>query len=51
MQTQVDPSPAQDKPRQFSSFSEASSFIWGIADLLRGDFKQQLEIPVGEDAA
>ncbi len=34
-------SPEAPKPsRQFQSFSEASSFIWGIADLLRGDFKQ-----------
>lgn len=27
-------------PRRFESFSEASSFIWSIADLLRGDYKQ-----------
>ncbi|MCB9609466.1 MAG: SAM-dependent DNA methyltransferase [Polyangiaceae bacterium] len=27
-------------PRRFTSFSEASSFIWSIADLLRGDYKQ-----------
>ena len=26
--------------RQFQSFSEASSFLWSIADLLRGSFKQ-----------
>ncbi len=26
--------------RQFQSFSEASNFIWSIADLLRGDYKQ-----------
>lgn len=26
--------------RQFSSFSEASNFLWSVADLLRGDFKQ-----------
>jgi len=26
--------------RQFGSFSEASSFLWSIADLLRGDYKQ-----------
>lgn len=30
----------QPMPRQFQSFSEASSFIGAIADLLRGDFKQ-----------
>src|ERR1700759_3983754 len=28
------------RPRQFASFSEASNFIWSIADLLRGDYKQ-----------
>jgi type I restriction enzyme M protein len=26
--------------RQFGSFSEASNFLWSIADLLRGDYKQ-----------
>lgn len=26
--------------RRFQSFSEASSFLWSIADLLRGDWKQ-----------
>ena len=26
--------------RRFDSFSEASSFLWSIADLLRGDYKQ-----------
>lgn len=26
--------------KQFQSFSEASSFLWSIADLLRGTFKQ-----------
>jgi type I restriction enzyme M protein len=26
--------------RQFQSFSEITSFIWGVADLLRGDYKQ-----------
>jgi type I restriction enzyme M protein len=26
--------------RQFNSFSEASNFLWSIADLLRGDYKQ-----------
>lgn len=30
----------QGPARRFQSFSEASSFIWSIADLLRGDFKQ-----------
>ncbi|MGF1470006.1 MAG: N-6 DNA methylase [Sandaracinaceae bacterium] len=34
------PPPPEGSARQFQSFSEASSFIWGIADLLRGDFKQ-----------
>src|SRR5450756_1211844 len=26
--------------RQFASFSEITSFIWSVADLLRGDYKQ-----------
>jgi type I restriction enzyme M protein len=26
--------------RRFESFSEASNFLWSIADLLRGDYKQ-----------
>lgn len=26
--------------RRFESFSEASNFLWSVADLLRGDFKQ-----------
>jgi type I restriction enzyme M protein len=26
--------------RQFNSFSEASNFLWSIADLLRGEYKQ-----------
>ncbi len=26
--------------RRFDSFSDASSFLWSIADLLRGDYKQ-----------
>ncbi|MEM1414825.1 MAG: class I SAM-dependent DNA methyltransferase, partial [Myxococcota bacterium] len=34
------PTDEAPKARQFQSFSEASAFIWGIADLLRGDFKQ-----------
>ncbi len=29
-----------DAPKQFGSFSEIASFIWSIADLLRGDFKR-----------
>jgi type I restriction enzyme M protein len=28
------------QPRQFQSFNEITSFIWGVADLLRGDYKQ-----------
>jgi type I restriction enzyme M protein len=28
------------RARQFASFAEASNFIWSIADLLRGDYKQ-----------
>ena len=27
-------------PRSFSGFSEVTSFLWGVADLLRGDYKQ-----------
>ena len=27
-------------PKQFGSFSEIASFLWSIADLLRGDFKR-----------
>jgi type I restriction enzyme M protein len=27
-------------PRSFSGFSEITSFIWSVADLLRGDYKQ-----------
>ena len=26
--------------KQFSSFSEITSFLWSVADLLRGDYKQ-----------
>lgn len=33
------PATSTGNGKQFSSFSELSSFIWGIADLLRGDFK------------
>jgi type I restriction enzyme M protein len=28
------------EPRQFQSFSEITGFIWSVADLLRGDYKQ-----------
>ena len=28
------------QPRQFQSFPEITGFIWGVADLLRGDYKQ-----------
>ena len=31
---------AQSEPRAFSGFSEITSFIWSVADLLRGDYKQ-----------
>ena len=34
------PSAASSQGRRFQSFSEASSFLWSIADLLRGDYKQ-----------
>ncbi|MEZ5976749.1 MAG: type I restriction-modification system subunit M N-terminal domain-containing protein [Planctomycetota bacterium] len=34
------PTDTAPHPRRFTSFSEASSFIWSIADLLRGDYKQ-----------
>lgn len=27
-------------PRSFNGFSEITSFLWGVADLLRGDYKQ-----------
>jgi hypothetical protein len=27
-------------PRSFGGFSEITSFIWSVADLLRGDYKQ-----------
>lgn len=32
--------PPSSQPRQFQSFSEVTSFIWSVADLLRGDYKQ-----------
>jgi type I restriction enzyme M protein len=28
------------EPRQFQSFTEITGFIWSVADLLRGDYKQ-----------
>jgi type I restriction enzyme M protein len=28
------------EPRRFTAFSEITSFIWSVADLLRGDYKQ-----------
>jgi type I restriction enzyme M protein len=31
---------ADTTARKFSSFSEITSFIWSVADLLRGDYKQ-----------
>jgi type I restriction enzyme M protein len=31
---------SQQPGRRFESFSEASNFLWSIADLLRGDYKQ-----------
>ncbi|MCB9604588.1 MAG: SAM-dependent DNA methyltransferase [Sandaracinus sp.] len=34
------PAPEAAAAKQFQSFSEASAFLWSIADLLRGDFKQ-----------
>ncbi|MCB9833050.1 MAG: SAM-dependent DNA methyltransferase [Planctomycetes bacterium] len=33
-------SPKARHVRQFQSFGEASNFLWAIADLLRGDYKQ-----------
>ncbi len=33
-------SAAPPSARTFASFSEATSFIWSVADLLRGDYKQ-----------
>jgi type I restriction enzyme M protein len=39
--TRMTSSPANTiQPRQFQSFNEITSFIWGVADLLRGDYKQ-----------
>ncbi len=34
------PTPAPDSPRVFGGFSEITPFIWSVADLLRGDYKQ-----------
>jgi type I restriction enzyme M protein len=34
------PPAADPAPRQFQSFSEITSFVWSVADLLRGDYKQ-----------
>ena len=34
------PSPSAVEARQLTSFSEIANFIWSIADLLRGDYKQ-----------
>jgi type I restriction enzyme M protein len=31
---------AESRARRFQSFNEITSFIWSIADLLRGDYKQ-----------
>jgi type I restriction enzyme M protein len=31
---------APPSPRSFTGFSEVTSFLWSIADLLRGDYKQ-----------
>ena len=31
---------APTPPRQFQSFTEITAFIWSVADLLRGDYKQ-----------
>ena len=31
---------AQSEPRAFNGFSEITAFIWSVADLLRGDYKQ-----------
>jgi type I restriction enzyme M protein len=32
--------PPPPSPRSFSGFSEITSFLWSVADLLRGDYKQ-----------
>ncbi|HZZ86472.1 MAG TPA: type I restriction-modification system subunit M N-terminal domain-containing protein [Anaeromyxobacteraceae bacterium] len=32
--------PAHNNPSNFNSFSEIASFLWSIADLLRGAYKQ-----------
>jgi type I restriction-modification system DNA methylase subunit len=35
-----DTSRTQSESRKFTPFSEITSFIWSVADLLRGDYKQ-----------
>jgi type I restriction enzyme M protein len=34
------PTPPPPSPRSFNGFSEVTSFLWSVADLLRGDYKQ-----------
>lgn len=34
-----DTSRTPSEPRKFGGFSEITSFIWFVADLLRGDYK------------
>ena len=36
----TEPTNLRESPRQFASFSEITSFLWSVADLLRGDYKQ-----------
>ena len=36
----LDPTGRVASSRQFSNFTEITSFIWSVADLLRGDYKQ-----------
>jgi type I restriction-modification system DNA methylase subunit len=36
----VDPTDRSSPARKFNGFSEITSFIWSVADLLRGDYKQ-----------
>ena len=40
MSQSTPPAALSSQGRRFQSFSEASSFLWSIADLLRGDYKQ-----------
>lgn len=35
-----DTSRTSSEPKKFTAFSEITSFIWSVADLLRGDYKQ-----------